>query len=985
MHPIKTPKKLIEVALPLDAINAACAREKSIRHGHPSTLHLWWARRPLAAARAVIFAQMVNDPGYQQGGGFRYGVNKEKAAIERERLFKIIEDLVLWENTNNEEVLARARAEILRSWRETCELNKGHPKAAELFNPDKLPAFHDPFAGGGAIPLEAQRLGLQSYASDLNPVAVTINKAMIEIPPKFAGLVPVGPEVEADKRNNKKSTRDAFEDWSGARGLAEDVRRYGAWMRAEAKRRIGYLYPQIEITQELLAANLRSTKESGQNDSGNLHNIGLAGLQAGQKLNVIAWLWARTVKSPNPAFSNVDVPLISTFILSSKEGSSVYVHPVVSGNSYHFEIRTGPPPASAKDGTKLSRGANFRCLMSDAPIDPKYIYAEGIAGRMGTRLMAIVAESVRGRVYIAPTLDHESVALQAEPEWKPDVAMPENPRWFSPPLYGLKTYGDLFTKRQLVALTTFADLVPLAIAKVRDDALASGMADEGQGLDLGGTGATAYAEAVGTYLTIALSRLTDICNALCRWEVTKTQVRNLFGRQSIPMMWDFAENNVFAEAAGDYGVSLANMVKALLELPAINGGFAQHADAQTQTISNAKVISTDPPYYDNIGYADLSDFFYVWLRKSMRAVFPQLYATLAVPKAEELVAIPYRHGGKTEAEAFFLEGMTQAMHNLASQAHPAFPVTIYYAFKQSETKEDGGTHSTGWETFLEAVLRAGFSLTGTWPMRTELSNRMIGSGANALASSIVLVCRTRASDAPTVSRREFIRELNAALPDALLDMTSGGISSPVAPVDLSQAIIGPGMAIFSKYSAVLEADGKPMSVRTALQLINRFFAEDDFDHDTQFCLHWFESQGWAEGKFGDADVLARAKGTSVGGLQESGVIESGSGKLRLLSWAELPKDWLPETDMRTPIWEALHQLIRALNQEGESAAGSLLARMPTRSEPMRALAYRLYTLCERKGWAEEARAYNELVTAWSSIEQASADAGIVGSQAKLEI
>lgn len=982
MATIKTPKKLIEVALPLDAINVACAREKSIRHGHPSTLHLWWARRPLAAARAVIFAQMVNDPGFQQGGGFRYGVNKEKAAIERERLFKIIEDLVLWENTNNEVVLNAARAEIVRSWRETCELNKAHPQAAELFNPDKLPAFHDPFAGGGALPLEAQRLGLESYASDLNPVAVTINKAMIEIPPKFADRAPVGPAPEL----KGKASQEMFnQQWQGAQGLAEDVRRYGAWMRAEAQRRIGNLYPQIEITPELIAANARSTRATGQNDVDNLHNTGLAGLQAGQKLTVIAWLWARTVKSPNPAFSHVDVPLASNFVLSSKTDKEVYVHPVVKGDGYHFEVRTGTPPESAKNGTKLARGANFRCLMSDAPIEPKYIKAEGISGRMGAKLMAIVAEGARSRVYMAPTPEHEAIAQQAQPEWKPETSLPDDPRNFWTLSYGLTKFGDLFTPRQLVALTTFSDLVPEVIINVRADALAAGMADDGSGLDAGGNGATAYAEAVGVYLGIALSRLTDICNALCRWESSKTQVRNLFGRQAIPMMWDFAENNVFAEAAGDYGTSLGNMVRALLQLPANEGGFSQHADAQTQSISASKVVSTDPPYYDNIGYADLSDFFYVWLRKSLRPIFPALYATLAVPKAEELVATPYRHGGKTEAEAFFLDGMTHAMHNLAEQAHPAFPVTIYYAFKQSDTQDDGSTHSTGWVTFLEAVLRAGFALTGTWPMRTELGNRMIGSGTNALASSIILVCRQRAVDAPTISRREFIRELNAALPDALLDMTRGGVNSPVAPVDLSQAIIGPGMAIFSQYSAVLEADGTPMRVKTALQLINRFFAEDDFDHDTQFCLHWFEGQGWATGKFGDADVLARAKGTSVGGLVESGVVASSAGSLRLMRWAELAKDWSPEQDARTPVWEALHQLIRALNKDGETTAGSLLARMPERADPMRALAYRLYTLCERKGWAEDARAYNELVAAWTSIEQASADAGILGAQTTLDM
>ncbi len=988
MSPIKSPKKLIEVALPLDAINAACAREKSIRHGHPSTLHLWWARRPLAAARAVIFAQMVNDPGYQQGGGFRYGVNKEKAAIERERLFKIIEDLVLWENTNNEEVLERARAEIRRSWAETCELNKAHPLAAELFNPDKLPAFHDPFAGGGALPLEAQRLGLESYASDLNPVAVTINKAMIEIPPKFAGCVPVGPAPDL----KGKASQEMFgKQWQGAQGLAEDVRRYGAWMRAQAAERIGHLYPQISVTPELIAACGHSTGAVGTFGTEPPANAGLAGVQVGQKLTVIAWLWARTVKSPNPAFSHVDVPLASTFILSSKAGKEAYVQPVVEGDRYHFEVRTGTPPESAKGGTTAGKRAAFICLLSGSPIDYNYIRAEGKAGRMGQRLMAIVAEGAKGRIYLSPTKDQVTIAESAHPAWTPDMDLPNNPRDFKTPNYGLTKFGDLFTPRQLVALTTFSDLVPEAITRVRTDALAAGMPDDGRGLDVGGNGATAYAEAVGVYLAFSIDKASDYWSSICTWHSSKDLIRNTFGRQAIPMTWDYAETNPFSDSAGNASSGIDWAYKALQLMPAREYGFAGQGDAQTQTVSAAKVVSTDPPYYDNIGYADLSDFFYVWLRKSLKPIFPSLYATVAVPKAEELVATPYRHGGKTEAETFFLDGMTQAMHNLAEQAHPAFPVTIYYAFKQSDTQDDGGTHSTGWVTFLEAVLRAGFALTGTWPMRTELGNRMIGAGTNALASSIVLVCRQRAADAPTVSRRDFIRELNAALPDALLDMTRGGADmnggavSPVAPVDLSQAIIGPGMAIFSQYAAVLEADGTSMRVRTALQLINRFFAEDDFDHDTQFCLAWFDQQGWASGKFGDADVLARAKGTSVGGLIDAGVVYSSGGNLHLLRWAEMPRDWAPERDTDTPVWEALHQVVRALNQTGEAAAGHLLARMPSRAEPIRALAYRLYTLCERKGWAEEARAYNELVTAWGSIEQASADAGVLGTQARLDI
>ncbi|MBN4666595.1 DUF1156 domain-containing protein [Pandoraea nosoerga] len=959
---IKTPKKLIEVALPLDAINKAAAREKSIRHGHPSTLHLWWARRPLAAARAVIFAQMVNDPGYQQGGGFRYGVNKEKAQAERERLFKIIEDLVQWENTNNEEVLERARAEIRRSWREVCELNKGHPQAAELFNPDKLPAFHDPFAGGGALPLEAQRLGLESYASDLNPVAVTINKAMIEIPPRFAGRAPVGPRVPGDKQGKLS------EDWSGAKGLAEDVRRYGAWMRAEAEKRIGHLYPQVEITTEIVK------------ERPDLKPL------LGQKLTVIAWLWARTVKSPNPAFSHVDVPLASSFTLYGKEGKETYVQPVVEGDSYRFTVKLGKPPKAVEDGTKAAgRGANFRCLLSDTPIGGDYIKAEGQAGRMGAKLMAIVAEGVRGRVYLAPTQEHEDTALHAQATWKPSGDVPARLTGGTCVPYGLAEWGDLFTTRQLAALTTFTDLVSEAMAKAKSDALAAGQLGDDIGLDAGGVGATAYAEAVGLHLTLAASKSTVFLNSLSRWRTGEGKTAPAFGRQAIAMVWDFAEVNPFAGAGGDFEGIVEGNAKALRNCSPTAIGHVAQLDAQTQNLSDGKVVSTDPPYYDNIAYADLSDFFYVWLRRSLRPVLPSLFATMAVPKAEELVAAQYRHGSKESAEHFFLNGMKQAIHSLAEQAHPAFPVTIYYAFKQSESKEEAGTSSTGWETFLQAVVEAGFVLAGTWPMRTENSTRLIGADTNALASSIVLVCKKRSSDAVTISRREFIRELNATLPEALDEMTRGGINSPVAPVDLSQAIIGPGMAIFSQYAAVLEADGTPMSVRTALQLINRFLAEDDFDHDTQFCLHWFEQQGWATGKYGDADVLARAKGTSVGGLQASGVVASSKGELRLLKWAEMPRDWSPESDARLPVWEALHQLIRSLNQDGESAAGGLLARMPAQAEPIRALAYRLYTLCERKGWAEEARAYNELVTAWSAIEQAAGEAGVLGSQGQLDI
>lgn len=945
---IKSPKKLIEVALPLDKINEAAAREKSIRHGHPSTLHLWWARRPLAAARAVIFAQMVNDPGFQQGGGFKYGKNKVEAAKERQRLFRIIEKLVLWENTTNEDVLEEARAEIRRSWREVCELNKDHPQAAELFNPDQLPAFHDPFAGGGTLPLEAQRLGLMAYASDLNPVAVTINKAMIEIPPKFAGRAPVGPLPKGEIKMECRT-------WPGATGLAEDVRRYGAWMREEAEKRIGHLYPPVEITEAMAK------------DRSDLKPV------IGQKMTVIAWIWARTVKSPNPAFNHVHVPLASTFVLSSKNGKEVYVQPVIDGDQYRFKVILGTPPVGANEGSKLAR-ANFRCVLSETPIDTKYIRKEAQEGRMQARLMAIVAEGVRGRIYISPCDFHEMIPQQAVPAWKPELLVTTPCHDVDRlPMYGMYSWGDAFTPRQLMTLTTFSDLVQEVRTMVLADALKADWTGDGHGLDAGGTGAPAYADAIAVYLAFALDKVADRGSTLGRWDPTPTQsgIINAFSRQALPMTWDYAESNPLGAASGNYKGAVDLVAKAILVSSTKIIGHASQNDASTQSISFNKLVSTDPPYYDNIGYADLSDFFYVWLRKSLKPIFPGLYATVAVPKAEELIASPSRHGSKIGAETFFLEGMTKAIRNLADQAHPAVPVTIYYAFKQAETKSEAGTHSTGWETFLAAVLSAGFAITGTWPMRTELGNRMTSSGTNALASSIVLVCRKRPANAATISRREFIRDLNAVLPEALDEMTRGtGPDSPVAPVDLSQAIIGPGMAIFSKFAAVLEADGSPMTVRTALQLINRFLAEDDFDADTRFCLHWFEQYGWSKGAFGQADTLARAKGTSVDGVRDSGVLESGGGDVRLFKWAEYSKDWDPTKDVRLPVWEALHHLIRVLRNHGETPAGKILAVMRQHSDAIRQLSYRLYTLCERKGWAEDARAYNDLITSWDSIDAA---------------
>jgi putative DNA methylase len=938
-------KKLIEVALPLEAINKASAREKSIRHGHPSTLHLWWARRPLAAARAVIFGQMVDDPSTQPD----LFPTEKKQEKERQRLFRIIEDLVMWENTTNETVLQAARDEIWASWRRACAENADHPRAKELFDRKKLPAFHDPFAGGGALPLEAQRLGLESYASDLNPVAVLINKAMIEIPPRFAGKPPVNAEARKEKSLIAR-------EWKGAEGLADDVRHYGQWMRDEAEKRIGHLYPKVEVTTEM--AKARPDLKP----------------YVGKKLTVIAWLWARTVKSPNPAFTQVDVPLTSTFMLSRMKGNEAYVEPVLENGGYRFTVKVGKPKnaEAAKNGTKLSRGANFQCLMSATPIPSDHIYGEAQAGRMGARLMAIVAEGDRGRVYLAPTADHEAVALKAESEWKPELAMPENPRWFSPPLYGLKTYGDLFTSRQLVALTTLSDLVQEARERVKRDALASGVSDDGNLLCNGGTGAAAYAEAVRVYHGFVVSSLSDRMTTICTWDAGGptwgTKTRNTFARQAIPMSWDFAEVNPLSTQSGSFENSLDYTAKGVV-CAGISRGTALQADAAAQTLSTDRLISTDPPYYDNIGYADLSDFFYVWLRRSLKDVFPDLFATLAVPKAEELVATPYRHGTKEKAETFFLDGMTQAMHRLAEQAHPAFPVTIYYAFKQAENDGADGTASTGWDTFLAAVIEAGFAISGTWPMRTELGNRMIGSGTNALASSIILVCRRRAADAPIATRREFVTALKAELPVALAHLQRGNI----APVDLAQAAIGPGMAVYTRYAKVLDAEGKPLTVREALALINQTLdealaqQEGDFDADSRWALTWFEQSGFAEGEYGIAEQLSKSKNTSVAGMVEASILESKRGKVRLLRPEELRADWDPATDPRLTVWEIVHQLIRVLASGGEGAAAGLVAKLGAKAEIARELAYRLYTLCERKKRAAEALAYNGLVQSWPEI------------------
>lgn len=908
-------KKLIEVALPLDDINAASAREKSIRHGHPSTLHLWWARRPLAAARAVIWSSLVDDPSAHPE---KFPTVEEQAA-ERERLFGILRELVVWENSNNDRVLNAAKAEIKKSMG------------------DDLPPLLDPFAGGGAIPLEAQRLGLEAYAQDLNPVAVTINKAMIEIPPLFAGKTAVNPESRS---------RANIDSWTGNNGLAADVKYYGTWMKEEAARRIGHLYPKVKVPAE----------------------------QGGGEATVIAWLWARTVKCPNPACGHEAI-LVRSFDLSKKRGKEWHVEPHCEGGEVRFDVAPGK---ATQGGTVNRRGTT--CVHCGAPIAFDHIREESREGRMGAKLMAIVAEGQRGRIYIAPDEVQIAAADVPMPDDYPQGKLAYYPGHLNTNVYGLDEFWKLFTNRQLTALTTFSELVGEAQKKAESDAIAAGLPDDGAGLADGGTGARAYGEAIGVYLAFVVDKLADRGSTVCSWDVTRESLRNTFGRQAIPMTWDFAEGNTFSNSSGCFDNSLEWIIKCLHELPQTTlKGDARQFDAQSDNGRRGLAISTDPPYYDNIGYADLSDFFYVWLRQSLRHTYPKLFSTMLVPKHEELVATPYREGrGKEGARDFFEEGMFSTFKQVNKYAREDVPVTIYYAFKQSETETKNdveSTASTGWETMLSAIIRAGFSITGTWPMRTEMANRSIASGSNALASSIVLVCRKRPENAPMGTRRDFVVALKRELGPALDKLRS----SNIAPVDLAQSAIGPGIGVYSRYSQVLEADGSPMTVRAALQLINQevdaYFSDQDgeLDRESRFCVDLYTQKAFDIIKFGEADVLARAKNVSIEGLAAQGLLASVKGNVHLLDRSEVSE----RVDFKAPTWLTTQQLTHALEEGGVTACAKIVSQtLGGRADGAKALAYRLFTIADKRNWQQEAFAYNSLVTAWPEIQSKAAQLAV---------
>ena len=909
--------------------------EKSIRHGHPSTLHLWWARRPLAAARAVIWSSLVDDPsaeGYRDpDGNLLPGAEAQEA--ERQRLFEILKRLVKWENSNNAEVLAEARAEIDRAF------------------PDGPPPILDPFAGGGAIPLEAQRLGLTALAGDLNPVAVLINKAMIEIPPRFAGLPPVHPDIDK-----------SLTTWERAQGLAADVEAYGRWMRDEAKKRIGHLYPDA---------------------------IG----PDGEKLTPIAWIWARTVESPDPSWSG-HVPLVASWTLSKKKGKpTIWIEPIVDRETQtiSYEIRQGGEPSHERT---VNRG-NGTCLATGTAIPAEHVRSAGRDGMLRAQLMAVVAEGPAGRAY-RPISEMQSVAAQLPvPDAVPRSGLDPYPRSISIDLYGLDEWRKLFTPRQLTALATFSGLLAEVAVMAVGEAISAGMAEEGVRLRDGGSGATAYADAIVTYLAFAVDKCADYWSTICTWHNSRELVRNTFGRQAVPMTWDFAEGNPFSSSTGNW-VGMVNwVVKAISHLPAahreangrarVNSREANAADLSAPGVwqevvvqrdararigeLSGTVISTDPPYYDNVGYANLSDFFYVWLRGNLAAVWPDECSTLLTPKTEELIANRHRAGSKELAAEHFESGMATFMATLAAESNGTVPATVYYAYKATEAA-DGEVRSTGWDTFLQAVIDAGLQVTATWPMRTELGNRLVASGTNALSSSIVLACRPRPASAVMATRGEFIAALRAELPEAVRILQSGNI----APVDMAQSTIGPGIKVFSRYAKVVEADGTAMRVSAALSIINDVLGEvldgeeAELDRDTRFALTWFAEHQYEPASSGDAESVAKAKNTSLEGLADSGIGEARAGKFRLYRRGELAQPWSPADDDRFTVWEALQYLVAAL-ERSESEAAELLHTLGGNGDRARQLAYLLYQKANDNGWAAEANAYNSLITAWPALRE----------------
>lgn len=902
-------KKLIEVSLPLEAINSETKRESTIRQAKPASIHHWWSRKPHVNARAAIFAQLVDDPSSHP----EEFPTPELQAIERKRLHDLLEKVSKWENSGDQKLMDAAAAEIRRS------------------NNGELPPVLDPFCGGGVIPLEAQRLGLEAHASDLNPVAVLVTKGLVDIPARFAGSDPVYPDLAGTQNG-----------WQRSEGFAADVRAYGEWMRDQAQRKIGIHYPAVIA------------------DGGTSHTV-------------IAWIWARTVRSPNPA-NPIEVPLVSSWWLSKKKGKEAWVHAEVLDGQVVYTVRhDANGPRGDEDGT-IGRQGGY-AIGDRTPITFKYVREEAQAGRMGHHLIAVAGDGRPGRVYASPSEQHRQAALVDRPVDVPDADIPKGgPAARNVPLYGMTRFSDLFTNRQLVALTTFSDLISDARERALTDAISAGL-PVGQPLAQDGTGAIAYADAIATYLAFALDKTADLNNSLCRWEPVAQCPRNMFGLQAMAMAWEFAESNPFSTSSGSFQVVLDGMVRAMINpsfsIARPRAGSIEQADAATRNYSGLAVI-TDPPYYNMIGYSDLSDFFYVWLRRSLSPIHPRLFGTLLTPKAEELVANEHRNGGKVGARDHFISGFNGVFGRIRETANPDIPLLVYYAYKQGEgDSSDGG--SNGWHTLLSGLISGGWEVTATWPMRTERAGRLTSLGSNAIASTILLSCRPRDAAAPVTSRRAFTATLKATLPEALRYLMQGS----VAPVDLAQAAIGPGISVFSRYSRVRESDGSEMSVADALLIINSTLdevlgeQESDFDPDTRFAVKWYRQYGWGFESSGIADQLARSSDTSISALERGGIFEAKGGKARLLAPSALEGKWDVASDERVSVWETTIRLAAVMSKHGADDVAAMIPTVQTRVDldAVKELGFLLFHEAERKNDIRDAVLFNGLVSAWGDLNE----------------
>ncbi len=940
-------RKLIEVDLPLDDINRESAREKSIRHGHPSTLHLWWARRPLAACRAVIFASMVDDPSACPD---EFPTDEEQRA-ERDRLHDIIRKLVEWESTDESQpavrvLLTNARYEIARSVaRSRNETAPTDPTEVLAYLCEKTLPIYDPFAGGGSIPLEAQRLGLKAIASDLNPVAVLINKALIEIPPKFKNQPPVNPKADPIGMTVGVGKKKQRLPWHGASGLADDIRYYGAWMREEAFKRIGHLYPKAKLPD-------------------------------GSNATVIAWLWARTVPCPNPA-CGVPMPLLKTFQIGKKKHNEHWIKPIVDRAAKRVSFVVQQHSGGVPDRGTVNRNGAV-CIACNNPVKLSYVREQVKVGNMGEQMTAIVAEGDRNRGYVSPTDEHIQAAISAEPAWQPTGILPKQAMNLRVQGYGITHWYQLFTKRQLTALTTFSDLRTAVRSQIKQDG-----------------GNDDYADAICTYLALAIGRTVDSSCSCATWISGGEFIGHLFIRQAIPMVWDFAEANLFSASTQNWVGQIEWIAKVIERLPTEgNGGMVHQADASTTIhAKNGPVIVTDPPYYDNIGYADLSDFFYVWLRSPLRDVYPDLFAGILTPKDEEITAVPARFDNSRQR---FEELLNKTLKLIRERCSPAFPSSIFYAYKQQEEEREGRA-STGWETMLSAIVFAGFEIVGTWPMRTERSVRSNALSTNSLASSVVLVCRPRPEDAPTATRSEFFNALAKELPAALDQLTHKG---HIAPTDLAQAAIGPGMQIYSRYSSVETISGEPVSVREALAAINRAIADyderqaGDLDSATRFCLDWFKQHGYEEGPYGDAETLARAKDVIIGKLHSGGLLTAEGGRVKLLpldTFSEYSDPLargeerggsrqltppIPPASGGVTAWEGCFRMAYHLNREdgrGIEGAAEIGRAMGSNVESVERLGRVLYNHYDRNGDSQNAVIFNNLVMEWQRIREKMSD------------